>query len=107
MTADLEPDGSNGSRDSQSRLEYRRISRIIGAEGARSVGGMRQWFFGISALLFSCLATLGAVVISELHTEAGQPAPTTSYVWLWLGDVSVFAASAILLYFAIRQRKAN
>ena len=69
---------------------------------------MRRWIFGISALLFSCFATLGAVVISELHTEAGQPAaPTISYVWLRLGDAAVFAASAILLYFAIRQPKTN
>lgn len=52
---------------------------------------MRQWFFGISALLSSCFATLGAVVISELHTEAGQTvALTTSYPWLWLGDAAVF-----------------
>jgi hypothetical protein len=67
---------------------------------------MRRWLCGISALLFSCFATLGAVVIFEMHTEAGQPAaPTIPYIWLWLGDATVFAASVALLYFAVRQNK--
>jgi hypothetical protein len=75
---------------------------------AQGCGGMRRWLFGVSALLFSCFATLGAVVISELHTEAGQPgAPTIPYIWLWLGDAAVFAVSVALLYFAVRQNKLN
>jgi hypothetical protein len=88
-------------------LEFGRVGGIIGAEDART-GGMRRWICGISALLFACLATLGAVVISELHAEAGHPAaPTITYLWLWVGDAAIFAASVILLHFAVRQYRAN
>jgi hypothetical protein len=67
---------------------------------------MRQWVLGILSLLFCSFATLGAVVISELHTDTGlQFPPRIPFMWLWLGDATIFASSVILLYFAIRRRK--
>jgi hypothetical protein len=69
---------------------------------------LRRWIYGVLALLFASAGTLGAVVISELHREAGgQPLSMLSYASLWLGEAALFAASGVFLHLAIRPRNSN
>jgi hypothetical protein len=69
---------------------------------------LMRWIFGLLALLFTSAGTLGAVVITELHREAGgQALPTVSYASLWLGEAALFAAAGVFLYLAIKPRSSG
>jgi len=60
---------------------------------------MRQWLFGIAALVLSIIATFAFVVVAELKLESGNRQISLAY----LGVLVIYALSVLSLRTALKR----